>query len=297
MGNVSFRFNKLHQFWQFTSTNQVNARILIRIMSLSFSFVGLAPAEQLTHYDPSKAPASPTASDSSRTSEQKPSSGSPEPGQPPPPQQLKEPPSPTSSQGSSGAPPPPPAETVRISGAAAISSPGQVWERQQQQQRAGSPPRHPGTSQPQQPPPHPAAPAPTTAAQNLFSRDQTSASSPTASPPRPDYPPPRAPTTPTNNPFANQTSAAQPPLPASRLSEQIDGRPMRADPNRPPSGPAPVLQRSAQYPGQQPPVPGDRREPDRRSPRQGSVDNWRSTNTTGRYHLNEISHSCILLAF
>ena len=254
-------------------------------------FTGLAPAEQLTHYDPSKAPASPTASDSSRTSgfDQKPSSprssrhsGSPESGR-----HQRAPPSPTSSQGSSTAA----AEASRLSG----PSQGQhdVWEKQSTQQITSSPPRNSGTAPPSSTTPNPF-------------RTSTSASSPTAAIQRPDYPPPRSPNTPTNsNPFAtannpfmepgNPFTAAQQisaqASPSSRLSDQA-GQQTRADPNRPPDGPAPVLHRPGISPPnppvaherQQQQTPESRDYSDRRSPGQGSVDSWRSTSTAGLFY-------------
>ena len=282
--------------------------ILHKQLSLLINlFTGLNPAEQLTHYDPSKAPASPTASDSSRTSgfDQKHNSprssrhsGSPESGR-----HQRAPPSPTSSQGSSTAA----AEAPRLSG----PSPGQhdVWEKQSPQQRASSPPRHSGTAPPSSTTPNPF-------------RTSASVSSPTAAIQRPDYPPTRAPSTPGNsNPFASannpfmepgnpftatqqiSASATHPAQisPSSRLSDQT-GQQMRADPNRPPAGPAPVLHRpgiSPPYPPvaheQQQQTPGSRDYSDRRSPGQGSVDSWRSTSTTGLFYETALFSLRILL--
>ena len=281
----------------------------------------MTPAEQLMHYDPAKAPASPTASDSSRTSgvEQKHSprssrhsghSGSPESGR-----HQRAPPSPTSSQGSSTAA----GDASRISGPV---SPGQhdVWEKQPTQQRAASPPRHSGTA------------PPSSTAPNPF-RTSATASSPTARIQQPDYPPPRAPTTPghsnpfatANNPFmepgnpfaATQQASVHPssttyPVqvsPTSRLSDQTGQQP-RADAGRPPSGPAPVLQRpgvSPPYPPvrdlrpvmydqhQQRQVPGSRDyrdHQDRSSPGQGSVDSYKSTSTTGLFYITITCIAC-----
>ena len=89
--------------------------------------------------------------------------------------------------------------------------------------------------------------------------------------------------------------------PSSRLSDQT-GQQMRADPNRPPAGPAPVLHRpgiSPPYPPvaheQQQQTPGSRDYSDRRSPGQGSVDSWRSTSTTGLFYETALFSLRILL--
>ena len=88
--------------------------------------------------------------------------------------------------------------------------------------------------------------------------------------------------------------------PSSRLSDQT-GQQMRADSNRPPAGPAPVLHRpgiSPPYPvahEQQQQTPGSRDYSDRRSPGQGSVDSWRSTSTTGLFYQTALFSLRILL--
>lgn len=190
-------------------------------------------------------------------------------------------------------------------------SPGQqdVWERQATQQRAASPPRHSGTGQP--------APPPSTTTPNPF-KTASSTSAAAAGMQRPDYPPPRAPSTPGNsnpfatannpfmepgNPFNAQQGSVHPastthPAPSSRLSDHPGQPQVRADPNRPPTGPAPILQRPGVSPPHPPPDrpvmydqhqqygPGSREyrdHSDRRSSGQGSVDSWRSASTTGRF--------------